>query len=68
MSERLDQRIIGELLDAFRMRNGTCLYPGCKKKPINSHIVAEKTLKLIAENSKVLTWDLRNDLLIETVQ
>jgi hypothetical protein len=65
MSERPDQRIIGELLDTFRMRNGTCLYPGCKKKPINSHVVAEKTLKLIAENSTVLTWDLRNDALIK---
>src|SRR2546421_12605587 len=62
------QRIIGELLDAFRRRNGTCLYPGCKKKPINSHVVAEKTLKLIAENSTVLTWNLSEDTQVKRLK
>ncbi len=66
--EQPDRRIIGELLDAFRKRNGTCLYPSCKKKPINSHVVAEKTLKLIAQDSTVLTWDLPNDTLIKRIE
>jgi hypothetical protein len=37
-------------------RNPTCLYPGCSNSPIGSHIIARKTLKLIAENNHVLTW------------
>ncbi len=37
-------------------KNKTCLYPGCGAAPINSHVIARKTLKLIAENSHVLTW------------
>ncbi len=39
-------------------KNGTCLYPGCTEKPIGSHVIARKTLRLIAENSKVLTWNM----------
>lgn len=51
-----------KLVEAFEsavlkaQRNGTCLYPGCTENPIGSHIIARKTLSLIAEKSKVLTW------------
>ncbi|SRR5258708_4602317 len=38
-------------------RNDTCLIPKCSGKPIGSHVIARKTLSLIAKNSKVFTWD-----------
>lgn len=53
-----------KLVEAFEVaivkahKNGTCLYPGCTEKPIGSHVIARKTLRLIAENSKVLTWNM----------
>ncbi|HLV97351.1 MAG TPA: hypothetical protein VKT82_01630 [Ktedonobacterales bacterium] len=37
-------------------KNPTCLYPGCSNPPIGSHVIARRTLQLIAENSHVLTW------------
>ncbi len=37
--------------------NNQCLYPGCKKKPIDSHVIAESVLERIAHNGKVLTWN-----------
>lgn len=37
-------------------KNKTCLYPTCSASPISSHVIARKTLKLIAENGHVLTW------------
>lgn len=36
--------------------NDVCLYPGCREKPIGSHLIAEQTLKIIAQESHVLTW------------
>src|SRR5260221_11067724 len=38
-------------------RNDTCLIPGCSSQPIGSHVIARKTLELIADSSKVFTWD-----------
>lgn len=38
-------------------KNVTCLYPNCSNRPIRSHIVAEKTLRLIAEKGHVLSWN-----------
>ena len=63
-------KIIGELHKAFRKRNGKCLCPGstCSKKPIHSHVISEKILRLIAENSFVRTWDLPYDMLIKRIQ
>lgn len=63
-------KIIGELHKALRKRNGKCLCPGstCSKKPIHSHVVSEKILRLIAENSCVHTWDLPFDMLIKRLQ
>lgn len=63
-----DKRIIGDLHKAFRTRNDTCLYSGCKEKPINSHVISEKTLKLIAEAGAVLTWDLSYHSLIKHIE
>ncbi len=37
-------------------RNKTCLYPGCSNRPIGSHVIARRTLQLIAEDSHVLAW------------
>jgi hypothetical protein len=37
-------------------RNATCFFPGCEGRSIGSHIIARKTLALIADQSHVLTW------------
>ncbi|HEY6287331.1 MAG TPA: hypothetical protein VIX20_16815 [Ktedonobacteraceae bacterium] len=37
-------------------RNTTCLFPGCDGSPIGSHVIARKTLELIADQGHVLTW------------
>jgi hypothetical protein len=58
----LNIQVDWKLVEAFEnamlkaQRNDTCLYPGCTEKSIGSHVIARKTLRLIAENSKVLTW------------
>lgn len=38
-------------------RNNRCLIPGCSSQPIGSYVIARKTLELIADSSKVFTWD-----------
>ncbi|HYU74246.1 MAG TPA: hypothetical protein VEL31_16365, partial [Ktedonobacteraceae bacterium] len=45
-------------------KNTQCVYPGCKKKPIGSHVIAESVLKLLADQSKVLTWEHSEDEII----
>ena len=57
---QVDWKLVGAFADAIEKahKNGTCLYPGCTDKPIGSHVIARKTLKLIAENSKVFTWNM----------
>jgi len=37
-------------------KNDVCLYQQCKERPIGSHIIARKTLRLIAEKGHVKTW------------
>src|SRR5256885_3580090 len=37
-------------------KNAKCFFPGCDGRPIGSHIIARKTLQLIADQSHVLTW------------
>lgn len=58
MQKQVDWKLVREFEEAIvqSQKNGTCLYPGCTQKPIGSHVIARKTLRLIAENSKVLTW------------
>lgn len=58
----MDWNLVGAFDDAIKKahKNGTCLYPGCTEKPIGSHVIARKTLRLIAENGKVLTWNMPN--------
>lgn len=60
MQIQVDWKLVGAFEDAIAKarKNGTCLYPGCIEKPIGSHIIARKTLRLIAENSKILTWNM----------
>ena len=60
MNTQVDWKLVGAFADAIEIahKNGTCLYPGCTDKPIGSHVIARKTLKLIAENSKVFTWNM----------
>lgn len=56
--EQLIQEFVEDLDKAIEKatRNTTCLYPGCSNPPIGSHVIARRTLQLIAENSHVLTW------------
>lgn len=63
-----DKKIIAPLLKAFRKRNNTCLYPGCQERPIASHVVAEQTLKLIAEQSRVFTWDISDSTIVNLIE
>ena len=50
-------------------KNNQCVYPGCKKKPIGSHVIAESVLKLIADKSKVLTWERSDEeILVNTIR
>lgn len=60
MNIQVDWKVVEAFEDAIvkAYKNGTCLYPGCSDKPIGSHVIARKTLRLIAENSKVLTWNM----------
>jgi hypothetical protein len=60
LQRQVDWKLVGEFEDAIvkSQKNGMCLYPDCTEKPIGSHIIARKTLRLIAENSKVLTWNM----------
>ena len=62
MQRQVDWKFVGAFEDAIvkAHRNDICLYPDCTKKPIGSHIIARKILRLIAENSKVLTWSMPN--------
>jgi hypothetical protein len=59
----MDRRAYGQFKGIFLRTlkkmdtNNQCLYPGCKEKPIDSHIIAESVLKRIAQNGKVLTWN-----------
>ena len=59
----MDRRDYGQFKSIFLRtlkkmdRNNQCLYPGCKRKPIDSHIIAKAVLKRIAHNGKVLTWN-----------
>src|SRR5215470_19464659 len=54
----LEKQFLIDLDDAQsrERRNKICLYPGCGAKAINSHVIARKMLKPIAENGHVLTW------------
>lgn len=58
--EQLIQEFVEDLDKAIEKatRNPTCLYPGCSNPPIGSHVIARRTLQLIAENSHVLIWSI----------
>ncbi len=60
MNIQVDWKVVEAFEDVIvkAQRNGTCLYPGCTDKPIGSYVIARKTLRLIPENSKVLTWNM----------
>lgn len=60
MNIQVNWKVVEALENAIvkAQRNGTCIYPDCTDKPIGSHVIARKTLRLIAENSKVLTWSM----------
>jgi hypothetical protein len=45
-------------------KNKQCVYPGCKNIPIGSHVITESVLKLLADKSKVLTWEHSEDEII----
>lgn len=56
--EQREQELVEDLNKAIEkaIRNTTCLYPGCSNPPIGSHVIARRTLQLLAENGHVLTW------------
>lgn len=58
MEEQLIQEFVEDLDKAIAKatRNPTCLYPNCSNSPIGSHVIARRTLQLIAENNHVFTW------------
>ncbi|HEU5375428.1 MAG TPA: hypothetical protein VFV38_08320 [Ktedonobacteraceae bacterium] len=58
MNTQMDPKMIGDLHRVLKNwdRNKKCLYPNCSEKPIGSHVIPEKLLKLIANNGTVLTW------------
>lgn len=58
MNLQPSKETIQNLENVFRRahRNTTCLFPGCDGRPIGSHIIARKTLELIANEGHVLTW------------
>src|SRR5947199_10507170 len=59
MSIREAANVLADMDDVLKKagKNSTCLYPSCNGTSIGSHIVARKVLRLIADNSKVVTWN-----------
>jgi hypothetical protein len=66
----MEQKADLQFVETFRKKlkqlnkNNQCVYPGCKNKPIGSHVIAESVLKLLADKSKVLTWERSDDEII----
>lgn len=58
MNQHVDWRRLQNVEDVIRgaRRNTSCLFSGCEGRPIGSHVIARKTLELIADESHVLTW------------
>lgn len=72
MEPKIDTQFVQPLikkLGEFR-NNNRCLYPGCPKEPIDSHIIAESVLKRIADKEeKVMTWQPHeNNVITNTLQ
>ena len=72
MDSKSDKQFVEPLLKLLRkfQNNTRCLYPGCQKRPIGSHVIAESVLELLAdEEGKVLTWEASdNDIVENTLQ
>jgi hypothetical protein len=58
MKQQVEWSRIQNVEDTIRgaEKNSTCLISGCEGIPIGSHVIARKTLKLIADKNHVLTW------------
>lgn len=58
MNRQASRKAIQDLENLIRREhsNSTCLFPGCVRRAIRSHIIARKTLNIIAEKGHVLTW------------
>ena len=72
MGTKSDKQFVEPLLKILRkfQNNNRCLYPGCSKEPIGSHVIAESVLEQLADNEgKVLTWNVSdNDIVVNTLQ
>jgi hypothetical protein len=72
MESKPEKQFIEPLLKLLRkfQNNTRCLYPGCQKRPIGSHLIAESVLEQLAdEEGKVLTWEASdNDIVENTLQ
>jgi hypothetical protein len=58
MNQHVDWKRLQNVEEVIRGtgRNTSCLFSGCEGRPIGSHVIARKTLELIADESHVLTW------------
>lgn len=72
MEPKLDKQFVEPLIKGLgELRsNKRCLYPGCPKEPIDSHVIAESVLEQIADKEeKVLTWQPHeNNIVLNTIQ
>src|SRR6266487_6057115 len=72
MESKSNKQFVEPLLKTLRafQGNSRCLYPGCSKKPIRSHVIAESILEQIADSeAKVMTWNpSANDIVKHVVQ
>lgn len=67
MESKSDKQFVEPLLKIWRnfQNNNRCLYPGCPKKPIGSHVIAKSFLEQLADNEgKVLTWDVPDNVIV----
>lgn len=69
---KADMQFVQPLLKKLRsfQNNSRCLYPGCERRPIGSHVIARSALELLAdEEGKVLTWEATDNSIVEnTIQ
>lgn len=58
MNQHVNWKSLQNVEDVIRgaRRNTSCLFSGCEGRPIGSHVIARRTLELIADESHVLTW------------
>src|SRR5690348_2690267 len=66
MEQKADLHFVEPLLKMLKRlnKNKECVCPGCNEPPIDSHIISESVLKLLATQGKVLTWEHSEDEIV----